>query len=304
MNRRDYFSYLHPYTIILPQEADRVDYTLMMKANFFRRVLEFLGIDVRSESRSMPTDPQIIYRFGGRCIKATEFDVGKRLYDIIHTRVPEYVYSTGLIGELTHIVLPIDKPTDLIVANQRLDELIERYNTTEKIIRFNTEYHGFGVYNFHSTEEYDTYLLMVDDSMVQDDDYTRFNTSVNFMTGVLTRLSKKRFGSIVTKYNVFDKSSGTLVWARYPEFLKDDYHSDVCSFLADCGMDLFDKQIKWFSHNEPTSSIRFMEPFMQNMDKKYMDFVVETTKELSVFDWATDRDWCRHKRLINISCNK
>lgn len=304
MNRRDYFSYLHPYTIILPQEADRVDYTLMMKANFFRRVLEFLGIDVRSESRSMPTDPQIMYRFGGHTIRASEFDVGKRLYDIIHHRVPEYVYSVGMIGELSHIVLPISTATDLIVANHRLDELMERYNEPSKIIRFNTEYHGFGVYNFHSTDDYDTYLLMVDDSMVQDDDYTRFNTSVTFMTGVLTRLSKKRFGSIVTKYQVFEKSSGTLVWTRYPEFLKELYHSDICSFFADCSIKVFERYIKGYSHSEPTSSIRFMEAFIQNDDKKYMDFVVETTKELSVFDWVTDRDWCRHKRLINISYNR
>lgn len=304
MNRRDYFSYLHPYTIILPQEADRVDYTHMMEANFFRRVLDFLGIDVRSDSRSMPTDPQIMYRFGGHVIKASEFDVGKRLYDIIHNRVPEYVYSRGMLGELSHIVLPIDKPTDLIIANHRLDELIGRYNTIDKLIRFNTEYHGFGVYHNQSTEDYDTYAIIVDDSIAEDDDYTRFNTSVTFMTGVLTRLSKKRFGSIVTKYRVFEKSSGTLVWTRYPEFLKDLYHSDVCSFFGDCSMRLFEKYIKCFSHSEPTSSVRFMEAFTMDDAQKYMDFVVETTKDLSVFDWVTDRDWCRHKRLINISCNK
>ena len=304
MNRRDYFSYLHPYTIILPQEADRVDYTHMMEANFFRRVLDFLGIDVRSDSRSMPTDPQIMYRIGGHVIKASEFDVGKRLYDIIYNRVPEYVYSRGLLGELSHIVLPIDKPTDLIIANHRLDELIGRYNTIDKLIRFNTEYHGFGVYHNQSTEDYDTYAIIVDDSMVEGDDYTRFNTSVTFMTGVLTRLSKKRFGSIVTKYRVFDKSSGTLVWTRYPEFLKDIYHSDTCSFFGDCHMRLFEKYVKWFSHIEPTSSVRFMEAFTMEDAQKYMDFVVETTKDLSVFDWVTDRDWCRHKRLINISCNK
>lgn len=304
MNRRDYFSYLHPYTIILPQEADRVDYTYMMEANFFRRVLDFLGIDVRSDSRSMPTDPQIMYRFGGHVIKASEFDIGKRLYDIIHNRVPEYIYSRGMLGELSHIVLPIDKPTDLIIANHRLDELIGRYNTIDKLIRFNTEYHGFGVYHNQSTEDYDTYAIIVDDSMAEGDDYTRFNTSVTFMTGVLTRLSKKRFGSIVTKYRVFEKSSGTLVWTRYPEFLKELYHSDVCGFFGDCSMQLFEKYIKYFSHSEPTSSVRFMEAFTMDDAQKYMDFVVETTKELSVFDWVTDRDWCRHKRLINISCNK
>lgn len=304
MNRRDYFSYLYPYTIILPEESDRVEYTHMMEANFFRRVLEFLGIDIRSRTRSMPTDPQILYRFGGHIIKATEFDIGKRLYDIIYNRVPEYAYSTELISELTNILLPITEPSDLIIANQQLDELVKRYDTLDKIIRFNSEYNGFGVYITNSTEDYDTYLLTVDDSAIHGDDYTHFNTSVNFMTGVLTRLSKKRFGSIVTEYKVFDKSSGTLVWTRYPEFLKEMYHYDICQFLGDCAMIVLDDNIKWRSHSEPTSSIRIMKPFMDNMDIKYMDLVVETTKELTMFDWVSDRDYCRHKRLINISCNK
>lgn len=297
---RDYFSYLHPYTIILPHECDRVWYGSITKAIFFRRVLTFLGINVKSEYRSMPTHPQIMYRIGGHTYKSHDINVGDTLCDIIKNRVPEYVYATELIEQVANICAPIENPMNLWMADDLLDMVQSKFKGPEEIFRFGTDYKGFGINTVRSMDSYDSYMITVDDTSAQDDDYTRFNTSVNFMVGALTRLSHKRFGGITTKYKAFHQSSGTLVWARYPEIFKDTYHSDICKFLGDCALDAFDEPVKWYSHSEPTSSIRFNIPFIESDLMEYMDTLDYSACNMKMLDWVTDRDGCRSKRLINI----
>lgn len=301
---RNYFSYMHPYTIILPHECDRVWYGSITKAIFFRRVLSFLGINVKSEYRSMPTHPQILYRIGGHTYKSHDINLGDTLCDIIKNRVPEYVYKTELVEKVVNICEPIEKPINLWMADDLLDLVQSDFKGADEIFRFGTEYKGFGidkVQTLDSNDSYDAYMITVDDTSAHNDDYTRFNTSVNFMIGALTRLSHKRFGGISIKYKSFYQSSGTLVWARYPEIFKDTYHSDICKFLGDCALDAFDEPVKWYSHSEhTTSSIQFNIPFIESDLREYMDTLEYSAQGMSMLDWVSDRDGCRSKRLINI----
>lgn len=299
----DYFAYLHPYTIILPHECDYLPYDSINKAIFFRRVLTLLGINVKSEYRSMPTEPQIMYRIGGHTYRSDDIILRKVLRDILENRVPKFVYDAKLIDRLKPICLYADKHIELLVVDKLLTQLESDFRRIEDIFRFGTEYDGFGidkVQTLDSNDFYDGYMITVDDTSAQDDEYTRFNTSVDFMVGALTRLSHKQFGGISIKYKSFKKSSGTLVWARYPEIFKDTYHSDICHFLGDCALDTFDKPVKWYSHSEPTSSIRFNIPFLKSDLREYLDTLEYSAQGMNILDWVSDRDECRSKRLINI----
>lgn len=299
----DYFSYLHPYTIILPHEYDHLPYESINKAIFFRRVLTLLGINVKSEYRSMPTEPQIMYRIGGHTYRSDDIILRKVLRDILENRVPKFVYDAKLIDRLKPICLYADKHIELLVVDKLLTQLESDFKRIEDIFRFGTEYDGFGidkVQTLDSNDYYDGYMITIDDTSAQGDEYTRFNTSVDFMVGAFTRLSHKRFGGISINYKAFKKSSGTLVWARYPEIFKDTYHSDICNFLGDCALDAFDNRVKWYSHSEPTTSIRFNRSFLECDMREYLDTLEYSALNMSMLDWVSDRDGCRSKRLINI----